>query len=320
MAYTVEKEFKEGYDRLVNNDTGTSAVIKRLGAEVIAYDVFDRKSGKLLPLLWNNGKENLPFEGAWKNHSTILFPIVGGLKNDKSKTTTGETITLQGNHGFARYSIFELVSAETVDSAKATYRIGASAETKKSYPFDFELTLIYELKEDSLSLTFQIQNHDKKVLPCQFGWHPGFSTDLGLGGKRADWTLSFPEGLYKQYLVLDTGDSFLTGETKVHSFNGSIPLDEHSLYCTLMYDVVNTANRRVRMYNNKLQRGVEVLFHDFPQIGFWANKGQEYLCIEPWQGLDDHEEQEPFDKKVGMLLIPTGGKISRTAKIVPIMD
>jgi galactose mutarotase-like enzyme len=282
--------------------------------------VYDNESKKLLPLLWNNGNETLPFEGAWKNHATILFPIVGGLKNGASKTATGETIKLQGNHGFARHTEFELVASETVDSAKAIYRIGASAETKAAYPYDFELTLIYELKDDSLSLTFQIQNHDKKKMPCQFGWHPGFSTELGLGGKRADWTISVPEGLYRQFLVLDTGDSFLTGETKEHLFNGAIPLDDHALYCTLMYDIAKAANRRVRMYNSKLMRGVEVLFHDFPQIGFWANKGQEYLCIEPWQGVDDHEVQEPFDKKVGMLLLETGEKISRSAKIVPIFN
>jgi galactose mutarotase-like enzyme len=44
------------------------------------------------------------------------------------------------------------------------------------------------------------------------------------------------------------------------------------------------------------------------------------LCIEPWQGVDDHEVQEPFDKKVGMLLLETGEKISRSAKIVPIFN
>ncbi|MBL8026057.1 MAG: hypothetical protein JNL74_06590 [Fibrobacteres bacterium] len=320
MIYSVDKECRPGYDRLVNNTTGTSVLINRQGAEVIGYDAFDAKTGKHLPLLWNNGSETLPFEGAWKNHSTILFPIVGGLKNDASSTTDGEKISLKGNHGFARYSLFELASTSVIDSAKATYRIGASTDTKKLYPYDFELNLTYELKGESLSLTFHIVNHDRKTMPCQFGWHPGFSTEMGLGGKREDWTLSVPEGVYKQYLVLDTGDSFLTGETKQHNFNGPIPLNDHALYCTLMYDVVNAANRRVRMFNSKLGRGVEVLYHDFPQIGFWANKGQEYLCIEPWQGLDDHEEQEPFDKKVGMLLIPPGGKISRTAKIVPILE
>lgn len=315
----VEREFEAGFDRLTNTIDGTSVTICRLGCEVVSYKVFDKKNGKLLPILWNDGNMALPFEGAWKNHATILFPIVGGLRNGSSTTTDGMKINLNGNHGFARKTKFELINTDTTDSAKAIYSIKASADTLEAYPYNFELTLSYELKDKALKLTFIIHNHDKKAMPCQFGWHPGINTDMGLGGKRADWTLSLCDGEYRKYAVLDTGDSFLTGERNEEKLNGPIPISDDALYNTIMYEIDAPANRRVRAFNKKLDRGIDFVFYDFPFVGFWANRAQDYLCIEPWQGLDDHYQQEPFDKKVGILQIPSGETIIRSATMIPVL-
>jgi galactose mutarotase-like enzyme len=316
--YKIEKESRPGMDRLVNEKAETSVLIKRLGAEIIGYDVWDAEHGKTLPLLWNNNNDAPPFEGAWKNHATILFPIVGGLKNDRSRYGDVD-ILLQGNHGFARRTLFDLVQTKTEDCAQATYRTAATSETKALYPFDFSLELIYTLKGNSLALTFRVKNTGKKNLPFQFGWHPGFNTELGLGGKRKDWKISFPKGAYTQFHVLDSGDSFLTGKTSSRDFDGPIPFTDRELFCTLMYEIPIPANRRCRLYNPVLRRGVEVRFRDLPHVGLWANEGQDYLCIEPWQGMDDHEVQEPFDKKIGMLILKPGERIDRTAAILPLL-
>jgi len=289
MPYRVEKECMPGFDRLVNDNEKCSVLIKRFGAEVIGYDVWDEEAGKFLPILWNNGNDSIPFPGAWKNHATILFPIVGGLKNGRSRFDDAEII-LPGNHGFARRSTFDLIEAKTEDSAKAIYRLSSTAETKKLYPFDFALDLIYILKGNCLSLSFKVKNIDKKILPFQFGWHPGFNTELGLGGKRSEWEISFPAGRYKQYHVLDTGDSFLTGKKSRHEFKDPFTFSDQELHCTMMYEIEIPANRCCRLYNNRLHRGVQMIFTDFPHVGFWAEKGQEYICIEPWQGMDDHEK------------------------------
>ncbi|MFH0919460.1 MAG: hypothetical protein V1913_03795 [Fibrobacterota bacterium] len=317
--YKVEKEFKPGVDRLVNIADGTTVTVKRLGCEAIGYDVYDPQHQKLLPLLWNNNNDGLPFEGAWKNHATLLFPIVGGLRNNRSRTLDGTEILLAGNHGFARKSMFVPVSESTDDCARITYRLTDSAETRAVYPYVFLLELTYTLKGNALSLEFQVRNTDKKPLFCQFGWHPGISTEFGLGGKRTEWQIHFPEGAYRQYHVLDTGDSFLTGKTSERRFRGPVTYSDHELHCTVMYEIDEPANRRCRFYNPRLKRGVEVVFPDLPHVGLWANANQEYICIEPWQGMDDHNQQEPFDKKVGILRLEPGETVLRSATIIPIL-
>jgi len=318
--YGIEKEFKPGLDRLINLTDDTSVTVKRLGGEVIGYDVYDPCHKKHLPLLWNNNRETPPFDTAWKNHATLLFPIVGGLRNDKSRTLDGKDILLKGNHGFARTSIFTPVFESTDDCAQITYRLTDSDETRRVYPYAFLLELTYTLKGNALTLSFKVKNTGSLSLPCQFGWHPGFSTELGLGGKRNEWQFIFPDGRYRQYHVLASGDSFLTGKTSDRRLSGPITYSDHELHCTVMYEIDDPANRRCRLFNPKLKRGVEVVFTDLPHLGLWANADQEYLCIEPWQGMDDHAEQEPFDKKVGMLKLEPGEVVVRAASIIPILE
>ncbi len=31
-------------------------------------------------------------------------------------------------------------------------------------------------------------------------------------------------------------------------------------------------------------------FNDFPYLGIWAKPNANYVCIEPWQGIADHED------------------------------
>ena len=80
--YSVGIEDK--FDKLMNKKENSQVVIKRLGAEVISYRVWDKENKRTLPLLWNDNNDSPPPEGGWKNHATVLFPHVGGLKNNES--------------------------------------------------------------------------------------------------------------------------------------------------------------------------------------------------------------------------------------------
>jgi galactose mutarotase-like enzyme len=39
----------------------------------------------------------------------------------------------------------------------------------------------------------------------------------------------------------------------------------------------------------------------------WSD-GNPFICIEPCWGLPDHHEQRPFEQKLGIQVIPAGGK------------
>ncbi|OGJ91399.1 MAG: hypothetical protein A2268_00145 [Candidatus Raymondbacteria bacterium RifOxyA12_full_50_37] len=317
--YTVEKETKPGFDRLVDSVTKSAVFIKRLGCEVIGYDVFDPQRGKTIPMLWNNNNDTPVSESAWKNHATVLFPHVGAVHNNAS-VLGAQKITTPGGHGFARKSVFQLAKVSESDCASATYLLQANDETLKYFPFRFKLEITYCLKDSRLSATFTVTNKDTQDIYYQFGWHPGFSTDMGLGGKKSDWQILLPKGKYLEYIVADAEDSYMTGEAKPVSLDGPIAWNEKSLNKTIVFEVTDTVNRRCRIFNPKLNIGVEAVYYDFPHLGLWAGVNQPFICIEPWQGMDDRLEQEPWDKKIGMLKVAPGVVIRKTAEIIPILS
>ena len=82
----------------------------------------------------------------WGKHSPVLFPIVGTLKNNSYQH---DNVQYQlSRHGFAREMEFELIDKQ---ENSATFSLVASPETKEKYPFDFDLHLIYTLKNKSLT-------------------------------------------------------------------------------------------------------------------------------------------------------------------------
>src|ERR1700744_5340044 len=74
----------------------------------------------------------------WAKHSPLLFPIVGTLK-DNTYIYEGNSYQLS-RHGFARDKEF---SVESHDGDTITFLLTSDADTKKAYPFEFELRIIY---------------------------------------------------------------------------------------------------------------------------------------------------------------------------------
>ena len=94
------------------------------------------EAGAELKSLVYNGTEYI-WEGrpeVWNSSCPLLFPICGGLKDDKY-LYNGKEYTLQ-KHGFVRAAEFEV---ERADDTYAIFCIKSTSETKKCYPFDYEL-------------------------------------------------------------------------------------------------------------------------------------------------------------------------------------
>ncbi|MBW8318723.1 MAG: aldose 1-epimerase family protein, partial [Rhizobium sp.] len=72
----------------------------------------------------------------WSGRSPILFPIVGKAPDDMLEIS-GKRYPMK-QHGFARRSTFALVDK---GQGFCRHRLGASDETKASYPFEFTLEL-----------------------------------------------------------------------------------------------------------------------------------------------------------------------------------
>jgi len=314
-SYHLEQLEDRGIDILINHPARSRVSINRLGCELIGYRITDRDTGKEIPLMWRDSLAEPPADG-WKNHATVLFPIVGGLKN-KQSMLGDRVISTRGNHGFARHSTFELVETDTRRRAMARYRLLPNEEIRGYYPFDFSLEVEFVLKGIQLSVTFTITNPSaEEPLYYCFGWHPGFAAPLFPGqGKKADCRIHLPEGTIRKYH--NNEHCRLTGETSLVEVGGPLDWTEEELEATLMYEIDDPSMRWAAFEDPAAGVLIRVEFPDFPHLGFWSEPGYDFICIEPWQGMDDHEEQETFDRKVGVVKLEPGGRDRRTIRVEP---
>ena len=301
--YSVIIDNSSKIDKLINETDKSSVLINRFGGEVIGYRIYDKNRKKEIPLLYRDGLAEKP-ESGWKNHATILFPIVGGIKNNKSYLGD-KVITSRGYHGFARHSTFSIVEKNTDNKASLHYRLSANEETKQFYPFNFQLDLEYQLIGHNLKVIFSITNTEKNqdIYYC-FGWHPGFKTPVidGLGTKE-ECQILFKKGIYRKYH--NNEHCRLTGETSEIKLDGELKRTEKELEATIMLEIDDPNNRVCTVYDPIANIKIEVDFREFPHLGLWSEPGYNFICVEPWQGMDDHEEQESFDKKMGIVkLLP----------------
>lgn len=243
----------------------TTAIISSKGAELTSL-----KDSNNREFIWQGNPE------FWAKHSPILFPIVGTLKNNHF-SYNGLEYNLS-RHGFARDQNFELI--EKTDN-QAIFSLKANSESKKMYPFNFELQLSYTLEEKKLILSYKIINNDKVTIPFSIGAHPAFALpeafeNYSLRFEKNEELLSFQlenDLLSNQLIPIKTKDNKL--ELNYSLFDND----------ALIFKKLNSKEITI-MENNKALLSVK--FYDFPNLGIWTKNNASFICIEPWLGYSDN--------------------------------
>lgn len=209
----------------------------------------------------------------WDGQSPLLFPVVGQLKDNKYELD-GRTYSLE-KHGFARKLKFALES-KTDDSL--TFYLRDDAETMAKYPFAFELRVIYRLMKNGFVMEYRVKNTNEGEMYFSLGAHPAFQCKMGDKVVMDD---NETAGAYR----LD--ENYLRAEKQLPVFN-----DSKELVITpalfendaLIFDGLKSKGCTVQKANG---RSVHVDFGGAPCLGIWAKPAAEYVCIEPWYGIDD---------------------------------
>lgn len=211
----------------------------------------------------------------WGKHSPVLFPIVGTLKNN-SYLYNGQVYAMT-RHGFARDNVFSVLS-QTEDSV--VFSLSSNDDTKRVYPFDFELQLTYSFNNDALVLHYTVMNKDGKAMPFSIGAHPA----LALPGNFNDYSLVFEK---EEALVSTQLENDLIS-------NKDVPLPAEKNVLPLSYNLFDNDALIFKALQSKSvtiarsgQPYIQVGFADFPHLGIWTKKDAPFLCIEPWQGYSD---------------------------------
>ncbi len=191
----------------INNDN-LKVIVDSLGSELSSIKTADGHE-----YLWQGSPES------WMGRSPILFPIIGGLADDRYYLD-GKTYSM-ASHGFARKKNWSVQQSE---GRSLTLSLVSDPETHKQYPFDFTFAMSYTLSRSTLEVKYDIRNIGETVMPFSVGGHPGFQCPLETGYSFDDYRLRFnkPEETVRH---LKEG-KLLTGKSEPFRIpDGVLPLD-----------------------------------------------------------------------------------------------
>ncbi|HCL06563.1 MAG TPA: aldose epimerase [Chitinophagaceae bacterium] len=217
----------------------------------------------------------------WGKKSPVLFPIVGGLKNNSYQFN--DTRYQLGRHGFARDRRFTVVE-QSNDSV--LFSLSADAESLLVYPFHFSFLVGYRLEGHTIHVTYKVENTDDNDIFFSVGAHPAFAVPLVEGTVFEDYYLQFNE---KE----DTGiwplspDGLIKEEAMPFFHNNDqIPLRKSLFYgdALVFKSLRSTA---ISIVSDKHSHGLTLTYSGFPYMGIWSTKDADFVCIEPWCGIAD---------------------------------
>ena len=255
----------------------------------------------------------------WPRRAPILFPIVGVLKDSKAESAEG-TISL-ARHGLARLNQFEVVEQSP---SSVTLQLKSTKETRKAYPYDFELRLIFSVNGDTLTQTYEVTNPANVVLPFTLGAHPAFNIPIpGVEAASLDqyhllftrsWTSYGPS-------ITDEGLCDYTTPQRLIVDSDTLPLSWELIDCEKTITLQDIPDSRITLTANvgatSETHGIQMDFEGFDYLGIWsAASGCPFVALEPWCGIADTVDCDGiFEHKPGIISLEPGQSIAKTLSI-----
>ncbi|MBC8986937.1 aldose 1-epimerase family protein [Pedobacter sp. N36a] len=241
----------------------------------------------------------------WGKFSPILFPIVGGLKED-TYFFEGKSYQLP-RHGFARDREFE---AHKISPDEVLFLLKEDQESLKVYPFEFQLGLRYRLTGNTLSCSYEVLNTGDNDLWFSIGGHPAFRLPLQPELSYSDYYLEFNKDT--QLNVHQVTDNLIEEETEpIHLQAEKLNLT-HELFYQDALVLKDMKSNKISLKSLKDEHGLDFQFKGFPFFGIWAAKDADFICLEPWCGIADgiaHDQE--LSKKEGIIQLAPGKEWSR---------
>lgn len=281
-------------NRIKIGNSVLSAQIDCLGAQLRSL----KKNGR--EVLWQGAK------GFWSESAPVLFPVCGGLKDDKY-ILYGKEYMLE-KHGFACNLEFE---GEKISESSARFTLCSNEDTLKKYPYDFVFTVIFEIKDNALVISYKTENKTDGFMYYSVGAHEGYAC---------------PEGIEACELIFNRDESFETclldggilshEKQKLQADGRSIVLrEEYFEVDAMIFEKVNSDS--VTLVNRVSKNEVTVDFGGFENLLIWSVPGARYVCIEPWSGFPDYSDTDgDFTKKNAIQKIPPYGTSVKTHTII----
>ena len=169
------------------------------------------------------------------------------------------------------------------------------------YPFEFELKITFELFGNKLSVTNQVNNLSDGKMYFSIGAHEGYYC---------------PEGIEDYYIEFDepqTLDSYILNGNLLEK--NSIRIIENETKLPLKYDYFavdalvfkNIKFHKASLVHKNSNKKVTVEFNDSDYFLLWTKPNANYICLEPWNGIQDGMDADfDFVNKEGIECVEQG--------------
>lgn len=277
--------------------SGITAKIQSLGAQLTSI-----QDAGGVEYLWQGDAKY------WGGQAPVLFPVVGALRD--GKTEIEGSVYEMKRHGFARGMEFSIVEQQ---EDKVVFSLRANEESRKMYPFDFELRLEYRVEGGKLYNKYVVVNHDQRVMPFVVGGHPAFHCPVSSDEKFEDYVVEFEQNEIADCpsVNMKTGLIDFGKRTRVLENERTISLHHELFYQdALVFDALNS--RKVSLYNPRTGKGVAMEFPGFDYLGVWsASNDAPFVALEPWTGCATCEDEDNvMEHKRNMTMLQPGETFS----------
>lgn len=258
-------------------------------------------------------------ERYWKRHAPVLFPIVGSLK-DKKLVIGGKDYPM-GQHGFARDMEF---TAEEKTENSVRFVLKSNDETRQKYPYDFRLSIAYELADAEIRVSWKVENTGDSVMHYQIGGHPAFYCPVdSFLEKQSDYYLKFDSEKPISYRLLN-GSGLLEEKCYELQTEGGFLQIPEDFFDRDALIVEGAQSKTVSLCRPDKKPYLTVIF-DAPLYGIWspAKKEAPFVCIEPWWGRADAADfsGEISEREYDQALLPGESKeYSFTIRVEDILN
>lgn len=252
----------------------------------------------------------------WAGQAPVCFPITGVLPNGEMEAF-GKRCTMK-RHGVARINPFEVLEQH---KNSVTFVQRSDENTKRDFPFDYELKIKYTINGDTVTNEYIVTNTGEDKLPFVIGGHPAFNCPLAKGEKFEDYKVVFDKNITKPCLRPNHHTVLVNVFEKFDEMHGGDTLSlVHELFEEKDALIFENCEAKSATLIGKSGKGVKIEFQDMNNLLIWSAVGNApFVALEPWTGLAScNDEDGLFEHKRGMTVLEKDETASFKFKITMI--
>ena len=235
----------------------------------------------------------------WKRHAPVLFPFICNTSSGKY-TVNGSEYKL-ANHGFARDNEFELLYSK---DSETEFVLKSSEETKKLYPYDFELYIKYSASGNKVVVTYTVKNSGSESMKFFIGGHPAFRVPVDSREGFGDYYVEYEKN---ETIVQEFPDRTITVADAVKK----IPLS-HELFANDVFMKNKPDSSWVALVSKTTGKRIKLSYDNKGCIAVWSSyfadkeltEQAQFVCLEPWSSVpvycDSTEELTEMENAVSL--------------------